>query len=317
MDVNKIHSLLKRINKIPNECRQFKVSSWDIQRRYGINSAIQQELRKSGLPYIADGKDFFYDGYDLDNFNLYLKLPSLQRMAMRSWSSTLRRLETEPEEISVQISFVPDSPTGNQKEENKFKLLIPNEGRIWISGFPGTELIIIHKTLRTTWPEFSVEMKNILKEVMEFDFFMLPENIRWDLDFIKRTKMCECGGASKFIFLEARNKGLEVRHQFGLLVAKPFSTAHFWVEFLVDDTWVPADPLLLKVLSMSTGLNTLLWTFSRSPGGAFIPLTTVIGYRKSFGRPILKFLEEKTNLINPAATQNGLEVPISFPTNFV
>lgn len=69
MDVNKIHSLLKRINKIPNECRQFKVSSWDVQRRYGINSAIQQELRKSGLPYIADGEDFFYDGYDLDDFN--------------------------------------------------------------------------------------------------------------------------------------------------------------------------------------------------------------------------------------------------------
>jgi hypothetical protein len=123
------------------------------------------------------------------------------------------------------------------------------------------------------FPPFPDEVRELLREVGPIDFFLLPEAIRWDLDFYAETRMADCGGAAAWLVREGQRRGLDVRFSFGLLVAKPYATPHCWAEFRVDDTWVPADPLLLCALSDWAGLDPDLWPPHRSPGGILLRLT--------------------------------------------
>ena len=45
----------------------------------------------------------------------------------------------------------------------------------------------------------------------------------------------------------------------------PLSTPHNWIETVVDGTWVPYDPHLLRVLVRHTALNPKRWHAMLSP----------------------------------------------------
>jgi hypothetical protein len=117
-----------------------------------------------------------------------------------------------------------------------------------------------------TWPEPGPRLRELLAELDAIDFFILPEAIRWDTEFMFSAKIADCGGATDWLVDEGRRRGLQARFAFGLLTAKPYSTPHCWPEFGVDGLWVPLDPLLLGAMRSWAGLDPAAWPSYRSTG---------------------------------------------------
>lgn len=314
-----VSSLLERLANIPNNFRKFNIVKNKVQRSYGIRSPFSEleHLNSHGF-FCEKHGNLYYDPYDLIDLAFYLKLPSLQNLMFRTWSSTLRVSENTSD-LSAHISFVPmpEPPPDKKNKKYEFNLLIPGEGRITVFGFPGSEMKVIHKQLRTSWPGIPSELKPLVADINELDFFMLPEELRWHLEFIKKTKMADCGGASKSLAVAAKKAGFEVRHYIGLVPAKPYSSVRYFTEILIDDIWVPVDPHLLKILKFMKKLDPVIWPFDRSPGACLIPVAQVIGYSEPFGQPILEYFKDGPYILNPVATHNNLEVPVSLPTEII
>ncbi|MFD6326271.1 transglutaminase domain-containing protein [Streptomyces sp. NPDC058442] len=123
------------------------------------------------------------------------------------------------------------------------------------------------------WPALPGAVRELLREVDGIGFFLLPEAVRWDPEFMWRTRMADCGGAAAWLVAEGARRGLAVRFSFGLLVARPYSTPHCWAEFLVDGVWVPVDPLLVRALNQWGGLDAGAFPPDGRPGALFHRLT--------------------------------------------
>ncbi len=308
---NDLKSFIQRLKQIPDKYRKFTINAEGAKRSYSLKPDLLNQFVCLGLPKSENVSEIVYDEFDLNNISLHFKIPSLQRMAMRSWSSMLRRSEVA-KRIPVEISIVPEKT--DTLEKSLYKVLLPHKGRVEIEGTPGEPIAEFVEKTASVFPEFPIEIKELIRDINDLDFFMLPEETRWDVDFIRETKMSECGGASKLLLLKAKEKKIQARQRFGLLMAQPYSTGHYWVEFLVEDTWVPADPLLLKVILMTTTLDAEKWTYDKSPGAVFLPLTTVNGYSSPYGQPILEYFEEEIHVVDPVLTRNNKDCPVSFPT---
>lgn len=308
--------ILMRLRQVPDTMRNFQVSPADAHRIYGISGVLLAHLVELGLPAQGDGGEARFDVFDLMNVSLHLKLGSIQRMAMRSWGATLRLID-RGEPLVAHIQVVPDRLGSPRDQPIPFSVLVPGEGRITVSALPGIPIRRVEWGLRTHWPDFPPATRTLLERISSLDFFMLPEALRWNLPFIERTGMSECGGASKLLLQIAGEAGLQARQWFGLLLTKPFATGHFWTEIEVNGDWVPFDPLLLKILGHATGLERALWPADRSPGAAFVPLALVLGYEPELGRPILDHTVQRPDLRNPMGLCGDEEIPVSLPTEIV
>ncbi len=316
-NMDQVLKLIDQIRQIPDQYRNFTINEKEAYSRYGVHRDLFKFILQHNFPSKDHETGLYMDAYDLSNLSLHLKLSSIQRMAMRSWGSLLKK-SIDTDKITVDLSYVvePEFLNGildNIEQPLEFTLLTP-EGKISTTGMCGVTLKEYRLNMKSKWPAFTPEQKLILDEITEFEFFMLPEQVRWNLDFINSTHLSECGGASKYAWHRAKELGIEARQCFGLLIATPYSTGHFWTEFMIDEQWVPADPLLLKVLSYSCGLSQEQWPFNRSPGVAFLRLADIVRYEAESGRPIIEHYEKQIDLVNPIATINNLVSNVTLAT---
>lgn len=303
--------LIARLRRIDDRHRAFSVGAEDAARLYGIDWPRLGNLVAAGLPCGGTSERPLCDVFDLMNTSLHLRLASVQRMAMRSWAGTLKVVDRGGRwRAVIDVSLDPRGP--HVAAERPVAILLPEAGRVI---FPAGSAGVVR---RLEWPvrdcpvDVPDHVRALLEEVAGLDFFMLPEDVRWDLDFIRSTGMAECGGASKLLLHAAREAGVSARQWFGLLLTKPFATGHFWTEVEVGDVWVPVDPLLLKLLRHSAGLSGESWPYWRSPAAAFARLALVVGYEPSTGRPILDHSPATRYYRYPLALCGDLEVPVSF-----
>lgn len=304
-------TLLGRIAAIPMEFRNFSVPRRQAARLYGLDVALLDAMDRAGLsrPF---GADLHYDGYDCANLSLHLKLPSVQRMAMRSWAATLRIAQGAPTlDYRLDIALEPGM-TDNSRPP--LDVMVPEGGRRSLMPDCNGVLLSVKGANPCRYPPFSAEVTALLDEVEAIDFFMLSERMRWNVEVIVANRFAECGGCAKWLKTEAGRRGLPARQFFGLLLAKPYSTPHFWTAFQVGNQWVPVDPLLIKLLRQTANLLSADWPLHRSPGAAFLPLAEVLEFRKDDGRPVIQHVDPALDVVNPLALLGGREVPVSLPT---
>lgn len=297
------------VGKVPDEHRDFEVPK-DQVLTSGIKPELLAKLDANGLPSrVVDGTKH-YDGFDLSNISLHMSLPSLQKMAMRCWKSALHMADGA-DELSFRLEYKIE-PNELKKGNGPLRVLIPFEGR---KDAAPSELVWSGTFVRATRPLLlPTEVADLLHSTLEgVKFYMLREGLRWQTSFIEKTKLAECGGASKLLCLKASARDIQARQLFGLILAQPYAAPHFWTEFMIDGEWIAADPMLLRVLHMSSGLSPETWPEHRSPGAVLLPLSEVIGYEPEMGRPILQGLESEAFRIDPIVTQNERDVTASFP----
>lgn len=302
--------LLGRIAAIPTELRSFAVPRRQAGRLYGLDDALLDAMERAGLSRRV-GDDRHYDGYDCANLSLHLRLPSVQRMAMRSWAATLRHAQSVPAlAYRLDIALEPGLATPS----GPLEVMVPEGGRRSLVADDSGVLHTVQGVNPCHYPPFPAEVAALLDEVAAIDFFMLSERLRWDVEAIAANRFAECGGCAKWLKTEADRRALPARQFFGLLLAKPYSTPHFWTAFEIDGRWIPADPLLIKLLRQTANLSPADWPLHRSPGAAFLPLAAVLGFRADDGRPVIEHVDPALDVINPLALRGDREVAVSLPT---
>lgn len=280
--------ILEKVRAVPDAHRRFLEPAESAQRKYGISPELLESLLSKGLPSARRNDGLFFDPFDLSNISLHLRLPSVQRMAMRSWSRTLELAGSGTGHEAV-IDLDPVAPaTPAQQRSLSLDLSPPDESAL---------------------PDLATLIGTVSKQL----FFMLPEACRWNTGFLIEHGISECGGASKLLVGAAREAGMKARQCFGILIAAPYSTGHFWAEIKAGNSWVAIDPLLIKLLHQTTRLNPDKWPLHRSPGAAFHRLMTIEEYDAS-GAPILHGYADVPYLSNLVLVRGNLITPLSLST---
>lgn len=265
--------LVERARLVPEEFRRFSLPARQVQSLHRIPPELLDALVEAGLPHAGGGDGRLFDDYDTGNIGLHLGLPSVRRRAMRSWAGALRRVSGGPPS-RWRVGYAPACPAPGHRGDCRFALLVRGGRRVEAAGGGDGRMVLETLTVDrpACGPELGPAQRELLEEAAGVEFFLLPEPVRWDLDFLRRTGLADCGGVTKLLVSEGRRRGLAVRLAFGLLLAKPYSTPHCWAEFEVDGHWVPADPMLLRLLAAWGGLPAGQWPPWRSPRGLFEPL---------------------------------------------
>lgn len=273
-ELDKIPDLIRAVRQIPMHMRRFQLTARQARSLHRVDDDLLDLLVAEGLPVVGTGPDRLFDDYDLGNVALHLGLMSVRRMAIRAWSNALRR-NSERAVTRCRVGYVPTCPTPGHADRCEFDLLMPGGHRVPArgAGDGASPLAHLDLELRSEWPELPPAAGELVEECDALRFFILPEAIRWDLDFLRRTGLADCGGVAEALVAAGRRRGISVRFAFGLLVAKPYSTPHCWAEFEVDGVWVPHDPLLLRAMRTWGSLTPAAWPSSRSPGAIFSRLS--------------------------------------------
>lgn len=271
--MDRIPALVSKIRQIPSQVRRFTVTAAEARSRHQIDADLLNVLITEGLPVAGAGASRLFDDYDLGNVALHLGLMSFRRMAIRSWASALRRT-SQGDVAASRVSFVAKCPVPGHPGPCTFDLLVPYGRRLaWVGPGDGSlPLAVTDFAVTDTWPEPGPRLRELLAELDAIDFFILPEAIRWDTEFMFSAKIADCGGATDWLVDEGRRRGLQARFAFGLLTAKPYSTPHCWPEFCLDGLWVPLDPLVLGAMRSWAGLDPAAWPSHRSTGSVVTQL---------------------------------------------
>lgn len=290
-NTDRISGVMVGIKAVPDNGRRFDVSAELATRQYGMSSALLEQLQGYGLPMRERDGALFFDPYDLANTSLHLGLSSIQRMAMRTWAMTLMKCD-ESATLQANIKFLPAS--ASQADAPLLELRLP---------------------LRPDRVHAAGTILALIEEFRQYRFFMLPEVCRWNMDFIVANRICECGGASALLTRRARAINIEARQCFGLLIAEPFSTGHYWAEFKIDGQWIAFDPLLLQLLHAVTRLSPDNWPIHRSNAVALHRLCVIEAYSDS-GAPLLDGFEDQSGISQPVVVMDGQTLVVSLPTKF-
>lgn len=296
--------VLDKLASVDNRHRVFGTRAEDA-RTYGFSHELLTELESLGLQCQVQEQCTCFDSDDLYNLSLYLKLPSIHKMAMRSWVSAFKA-GSQGRQMSMTYSL---------QEGLSFPLscsvLTYDRGAVEMTVEQPENLYhhqIQQKPMNKAFPETVVRLLEELSA--DFEFYMLHDAIRWESSFMKDQKMGECGGFSKMIVERAGYLGIEARHVFGILASQPYGTGHYWAEFSVEGEWIPADPLMILLLRQHARLPAEEWPLSRSPGNALLPLSVVESYDDA-GAPVLALSNVKKFFKYPVVTQGAEGLPVS------
>jgi hypothetical protein len=293
--VDSLPELMRLVHLVPMHLRRFTVTAAAARARHHVGQDLAGLLVAEGLPYIGQGSARLYDDYDLGNLALHLGLPTVRRMSLRSWASNLRR-NSERAGNELRVEVVPQCPVTPHGGPCTYQLLQRGGRREPIRAMAGGVPIAHYDAcLAGHWPALPAAARELADEAAGLKFFILPEAIRWDLGFVARTGLADCGSVAEWLVRESARRGLRARFSFGLLVAKPYSVPHCWTEFLVDDIWVPYDPLLLNAMRQWAGLDQVSWHRYRSMGAVLYRLCG------SFTK---------------IASHGGIWAPLSLPTDY-
>ncbi|SCL20746.1 Transglutaminase-like superfamily protein [Micromonospora pallida] len=292
--VDEINRLLALLGRIPDDVRQFTHTAEDARQRYGFTGDLLETMIGAGLPHRRDTHGAArYDLTDLKNMATHLTVGAGPRAALRYWAAAYNRATSQ---VNYEVRYRVKCPTPGHSGRCRYRALMPGGQVVEREAAPddAQPLPVVRFTLGNDWPDLPASVRDVLAEVEGLTFMNLPEILRWDLDFMRRTGLADCAGAAKLLVTEGRRRGLAVRSSYGLLATAPYSTTHHWSEFAVEDRWVPVDPLLINLMIRIGVLDAGRWTPARSPGSV---LSRVVDHQ---GPPIV--------------SHDGVPIDVTFPT---
>ena len=303
-NITTAETVIAQLNVVSNAHRVFDTSVHDA-RLYGISSELIDELVAIGLRYQGDKEGRQFDSDDLYNVSLYLGLPSIHKMAMRSWAKVFCKAD-RPRHLKLTYGL-----QEGVKHVGICDVLTSHGGYVRVQ--PTDQTAIYHETveLAPSGVQVPADVRDLLNDLTrEFAFYMLHDAIRWDLTFMQAQQIGECGGFSKLLVQEALARGRNARQVFGILASPPFGTGHYWAEFEIDGNWVKFDPLMIQLLINQKLLDPEVFGLDFSPAGALATLAVVSGY-DAIGAPILSCQSSQVFLKEPVVVANGNGFPIS------
>lgn len=258
---------IARLRLIPDERRDFAVGPAQAEREFGVDPRLAAELVAQGLPH-ADGEDgLLLATTDLHYLGLRLGCATIYQGVLRRWAATLTELGAR-ERTPVEIRCTAYAAPGTNVE-----VVVAPGRRMSTRAGDRPATLRFKAELSGDWPALPPVLDELLAELSALDFCWIPESMQTDLAFVARTRLSNCAAAAYTLVAQAPALGVEARMAYGLLLAPPYSTPHYWAEVRTgDDTWTPADPLLTGLLARFAGLDATAWPPTRSPGAILLAL---------------------------------------------
>ncbi|MDT0266589.1 transglutaminase domain-containing protein [Streptomyces sp. DSM 44915] len=278
----RIEGVVDRLRRVPLVERSFCRTADYARRQFRIDGPLLSRVLDAGLPHVRAGDELLLDDFDLLNLALFLRMRSPQRAAMRYWADVLTR--PAGEERSYLIDYAPACPLPGHPGPCRFLCCLPGDEERVAEG-PGdgvTPVVTVPVTLTNDWPDAPEPLVELMAEIADVEFYRLPHRVKWDLDFMLSARIGDCLGFARYLVEHGARRGLPMRMAFGLIVAPPYSTPHYWAEVRLDGRWVPVDPGLVRGMA-AWGALAEEWPAHRSPGALLVNLTTRHGLLVSHG----------------------------------
>ncbi|MFI7110356.1 transglutaminase domain-containing protein [Nonomuraea sp. NPDC050227] len=261
-----MRALLPKLKLIPNKARSFTMSMDDAIRGYRFTHELLERLLAYGLPAHGGPDGPRMNDMDLRNVALRLGFGPVALAARRFWAASLS--QSGGQARTYEIFYYAACPTPGHGPACRYRFVLPGGGHaeceVPAAGGGGSYKTTL--SLDTGWPLLPSESRYILEVTEGLEFMYLPEALKTDLGFIRRTGLSDCRGTTELLVREGRRHGVPVRPSFGFIVAPPYSSRHNWAEFLVGDRWVPIDPVLIRLMVDMGLLDAREWPVFRSPG---------------------------------------------------
>ncbi len=268
MPLDAVDRWIAALGAVPIADRVYDVAPRRAELEFGITSAIANLLSDRGLPRSSFEGETRFAWSDLHYIALRLGTARLYLRTMRSWARSLANAAQCGSRM-IGLRYRTYASPGTAVD-----VLLP-EGRR-VKAVIGPDQIVARLNVHMTNREsvFSPSVQSVLHQAAAFDFYFLPPALAGDLAFARRTGLCACFTASRFVVSECQQRGIEARMAYGLLLAPPLGTPHQWAEIRLGDIWAPADPLLLSILGRFAGLDTSRWSCTHSPNTVLLRLAT-------------------------------------------
>jgi len=254
------------LGAVPPAARVYDVTPRRAELEFGITPAIANLLSDRGLPRSSSGGEARFAWSDLHYIALRLGSARLYLRTMRSWAHAVANAAQCGSQI-VGLRYRTYASPGATVD-----VLLP-EGRR-VKAVIGRDQIAakVNVHMANCESAFPPDVQSVLHQAAAFDFYLLPPTLAGDLDFARRTGLAGCMTASRFVVSECRQRGIEARMAYGLLLAPPLGTAHEWAEIRLGDVWAATDPLLLSILGRFAGLDASRWPCTHSPNAVLLRL---------------------------------------------
>lgn len=258
------------VARIPDRYRNFSASAEKAARSYRIPDELLRQLLDLGLPHRGNLASITFDRNDLTSVVLNLRLNSPKRAPFQMMARALTQDGSRAARRITLQTFCPGrghpgdcafvlAPAVTESKELA-GIRFPDDRHIELElrpdGGPGGSL------------GFTASQRQLVAEVLPLEFHPLPYQLNQDLGFLAETGLADCRLAARFTAVRGEQLGVPVRAVTGLLLSRPVAARHFWVEFLADGGWRPADPFLLTTLARWKMLDAALWPPDRSIAGA-------------------------------------------------
>jgi transglutaminase superfamily protein len=248
-------STVERLRRVPPSYRRFTESEWTAKVVHRLPPDLLAELLDLGLPHEQRDGERRYDRNDLLNVALRHRLASPQWRGLQNLARSYCQVDdVGPVRRTLDISATCPQPGHPGSCE-----LRPAPGIIRGPGVlecvtiaPGR--LRIELELPTGVPGRRVYRPAelaVLERIADVEFHHLPGALTADLGFLRDTRLADCRLANRYLLTECRAAGVAARLAFGLLVSRPFSTAHCWIEFADHDDgrWTCGDTFFVTALA--------------------------------------------------------------------
>jgi hypothetical protein len=284
IDAATLDGWIARLRLIPDERRDFAVPAMQAEREFGFDARLTDELVGRGLPHAGGPDGLLLATTDLHYLGLRLGCATIYQGVLRRWAATLTELGARAS-TPVEIRCTAYAPPGTDVE-----VLVAPGQRMTVRAGDRPAALRFEAELSGDWPELPTALHPLLTDLAELDFCWIPESMQTDLGFVARTRLSNCAAAAYTLVAQAPELGVEARMAYGLLLAPPYSTPHYWAEVRTgEDEWTPADPLLVGLLARFAGLDAASWPPTRSPGAILLALAepeTPLVLDRASGAPV-------------------------------
>lgn len=262
--------LVERLLLVPDEARSFLMTAGQARAEFGVDDRLLTVLTVTGLCRPGPTGGVCFDRADVQNVSLNLAGASIIRLAMRSWRGSLRRIATAGAvraRVTIEARCTGTHPAGDCRR----RLVLPRTlaSRVTASDGRRASLVLTAEHRHVLAPG---RVRPLLERLSELEFFYLPRNLADRAGFARRTGLADCAAAAGMLLEAAQAGGWPARPAFGLLLAEPYTTLHFWTELADSTGWYPVDPLLLAALARWSRLPRHEWPAWRSTSGLVVRL---------------------------------------------
>lgn len=263
-----LREVVDRVRRVPEDRKQFLVSSADAARLHQIDPPLLDRLLEVGLPHRGVGAERRFDALDLENVGLGLRLPCPRWRAMRWWSRALLRDEADLSGVRG-VTAAARCPAPGHGGDCDFALHAdivaaaePGTVRTGDAGRFAFDVRLTHREAR-----LDDRYAPLIEQITPLHFHVIPRTLHDDVGFARETKLASCGLATRLTVRLGRELGLAVRPAYGYFMTEPYLTWHTWPEFEVDGEWLPGDPFLLTAFGRWGLAGADRWPANRAIGG--------------------------------------------------